>query len=84
MNKVKIYSTQDCLYCKSLKSYLDKKRVAYKEAMVDENHEALHEMLEESNGFAGVPFIVIKKGKDKKTKIKGFDMEKINETLKIK
>lgn len=79
--KIKIYSTTTCTFCKSLTHYLNKKNINYEESVVDKDHKALHEMLEESNGFAGVPFIVITKNDCTKIKIKGFDVNQINAVL---
>ena len=82
-HKVKIYSTTQCTYCNSLKHYLDKKGVIFEEAIVDHNIDDLREMLEESNGFAGVPFTVIEKDGCAKIKVKGFDVRQINAALDI-
>ncbi len=81
--KVKVYSTTTCEYCKSLRYYLDKKEINYEEAIVDLDHDALHEMLEESDGFTGVPFTVIEKEGCAKIKIKGFDVSQFKLALNI-
>lgn len=81
--KVKIYSTTTCTYCKSLRHYLDKKGVSFEEAIVDLDRDALHEMIEESDGFTGVPFTVIEKDGCAKIKIKGFDVSQFKVALSL-
>ena len=81
--KVKVYSTTTCEYCKSLRYFLNKKHINYEEAIVDLDHVALHEMIEESEGFTGVPFTVIEKEGCAKIKIKGFDVGQFKAVLNL-
>lgn len=81
--KVKVYSTTTCEYCKSLRYFLNKKHINYEEAIVDLDHDALREMIEESEGFTSVPFTVIEKEGCAKIKIKGFDVSQFKAALSI-
>ena len=83
MEKVIIYSTTTCPYCKLLKDYLEEKKIDYTEKLVDQDDVAKEEMLEVSGGFLGVPFVVIVKDGGSKETIIGFDRNKINEVLGI-
>jgi len=82
MMNITIYSTTTCPYCKMLKKYLDEKKIAYTEKVVDQDDAAKEEMMKESGGFLGVPFTVIVKD-GKKDKVIGFDKTKINQVLGI-
>ncbi len=59
MARVKVYSTATCPICDKLKLLLDKWRIPYGEIRVDEDSEALKEMLEISNHARTVPQISI-------------------------
>jgi len=83
MEKVIIYSTTTCPYCKLLKDYLEEKKIDYTEKLVDQDDVVKEEMLEVSGGFLGVPFVVIVKDGGSKETIIGFDRNKINEVLGI-
>ncbi len=75
---VTIYSTPTCVYCNTLKEYLTKLNIAYKEIDVSENEQELEKMVAIS-GQMGVPVVEI----DGNVVI-GFDKEKIDELLKLK
>jgi len=62
-----------------LKSYLDEKKIEYKEKLVDEDDAARAEMIKESGGFLGVPFAVVSKDDGTKETIIGFDKGKIDQ-----
>lgn len=81
--KVTLYSTIACPYCKMLKDYLDENNILYEEKMVDSDEEARTQMANDSEGFMGVPFMVIEKEDGTKEKIIGFDREKINSIFGI-
>lgn len=81
--QVIIYSTTTCPYCKMLKDYLKARGVSFTEKLVDQDVAAKEEMMKESGGFLGVPFIVIIKDDGTKEKIIGFDKGKINSVLGI-
>lgn len=77
---VTIYSTTTCPYCKQLKDYLAEKNIAFTEKLIDQDDSAREEMVAISDGFQGVPFIVIEK-EGKKETVVGFDKQKINTIL---
>ena len=78
MKKVRIFSTPTCVYCITLKEYLEKHDINFEYIDVSKNDKALDEMVEKS-GQMTVPVIDI----DGKYII-GFDKKKIDEMLKIK
>ena len=75
MNKVEIYSTPTCFYCKSAKEYFKKNNIAYMEYDVLADMAKRQEMVDKTHQF-GVPVIVI----DGKVVV-GFDRAKINQLL---
>ncbi|MCA9338715.1 NrdH-redoxin [Candidatus Saccharibacteria bacterium] len=76
--KVIIYSTSWCGFCRSEKQYLDGKNVSYIDKDVEKDATAQKELLEKMNGnFQGVPVTDI--GGDI---ILGFDRPKIDDALK--
>ena len=83
MQKISIYSTATCGYCKMLKSYLQSKNIAYEEKMADEDPNLARELYEKS-GQLGVPFTIIETAEGKEEKILGFDRPRIDEVLNIK
>jgi hypothetical protein len=63
-----------------LKGYLKDNEIDFEEKMVDQDDQAKEEMMQESGGFLGVPFTVVKK--DGKTEtITGFDKGRVNDLL---
>lgn len=74
---VKIYSTPTCVYCKTLKSYLGKNNIEFKDVDVSKDEKELQHMIKLS-GQMGVPVVEI----DDHV-IVGFDKEKIDGLLKI-
>ena len=83
MQKISIYSTATCGYCKMLKSYLQSKNIAYEEKMADEDPNLARELYEKS-GQLGVPFTIIETVEGKEEKILGFDRPRIDEVLNLK
>ncbi|MDZ7838392.1 MAG: Uxx-star family glutaredoxin-like (seleno)protein [Actinomycetota bacterium] len=75
MNKILIYSTNTCPYCKQAKDYIKSKGVDYQEIDVSSSRKKLEEMIEKS-GQMGVPVIDIG-GKV----VVGFDKKKIDRLL---
>jgi glutaredoxin 3 len=59
MARVKIYSTATCPICEKAKSLLTKWHIPYDELRVDQDRDALKEMLEISNNARTVPQIAI-------------------------
>lgn len=82
--KITIYSTTTCPYCKMAKDYLSSLGFAFEEKLVDQDDIARDEMSKISNGFMGVPFIVVEKDSGEKMSVVGFDREKIKNALEIK
>lgn len=70
--KITVYSTTTCPYCVMLKRWLDDKKVAYTEYMVDKNPIAAQSMMQQS-GQRGVPFSIIEHSDGRVDKILGFD-----------
>jgi glutaredoxin-like YruB-family protein len=81
--QVVIYSTTTCPYCKMLKNYLKEKGIAFTEKLVDQDEAAREEMMKESGGFLGVPFVVVTKDDGSEETIIGFNKDKINSVLGI-
>ncbi len=77
MKKVKVYSTPTCVYCITLKKFLEDKNVEFEEINVAADEDAAKEMVEAS-GQMGVPVVDIE-GEI----IVGFDKEKISNALEI-
>ncbi len=75
---VKIYSTPTCIYCQTLKQYLQENNIKFEDIDVSQNKEAREEMGKKS-GEMGVPVIDIN-GEI----VVGFDKEKIDKLLNIK
>lgn len=75
MAKIKVYSTQQCVWCVKLKDFLKQKNIEFEERDVSTDRDASKEMMEKS-GQAGVPVIDIN-GKI----IVGFDKDAIEAEL---
>lgn len=80
--KITVYTTTTCPYCDMLKKHLKDHGQEFDLKLIDQDDEARKEMEGESGGFLGVPFTIIEKD-GQKTKIIGFDKNKINETIGI-
>ena len=79
--KVTIYTIPDCPFCKQEREYLTAKGLTFDDKNVQENRDALAEMLQLSNNFAGVPFTVIEKDGGEKVMLKGFTQGEFDEAL---
>lgn len=77
MQKVRIFSTPSCVYCHTLKGYMESHNISFEDIDVSNNEAALDEMIEKS-GQMSVPVIDIN-GEF----ITGFDKNKINQLLNI-
>lgn len=77
MEKVKIYTTPSCVYCKMAKDFFKENNIVYEEFDVAEDAAKREEMIQKS-GQLGVPVIEI--GGEL---IIGFDKEKIRQLLGI-
>ena len=77
MSKVKLYSTPTCVYCITLKKFLEEKKVEFQEIDISQDKEAADEMIKRT-GQMGVPVIEI----DGKM-IVGFNRDKISKLLNL-
>jgi alkyl hydroperoxide reductase subunit F len=75
--KIKIYSSPDCMYCYTVKGYLEDNGFEYEEINIYEDTQAYEEM-KEFSGQKNVPVTVI--GEEI---ILGWDKAKFKETLGI-
>ena len=78
MPKVRVFSTQMCPYCITLKEFLKEHDIEFEDIDVSQDKVSLDEMVKKS-GQMGVPVVDI----DGQI-IVGFDKEKICELLNIK
>ncbi len=78
--KITVYSTTTCPYCVMLKRWLNDKKVAYTEYMVDKNPIAAQSMMQHS-GQRGVPFSTIEHADGTVDKIHGFDRARFETVL---
>jgi len=76
--RVKVFSTQMCPYCFTLKEFLKEHNIKFEDIDVSKDLAVQKEMIEKS-GQMGVPVVEI----DGEI-IVGFDREKISKLLKIK
>lgn len=83
MNKITVYSTTTCPYCKQLKDYLTSKNIAFTEKLVDMDELAQKEMSQVSNGFLGVPFTVVTDENNNVSTVLGFDRGKLDKVLQV-
>jgi len=75
---IKVYSTEFCPYCLSLKEFLKEHGVQFEEVDVTEDQNAQEEMIAKS-GQMGVPVVDI----DGQIVV-GFDKERISQLLHLK
>jgi glutaredoxin-like YruB-family protein len=75
MEKIKIYSTPGCIYCKNAKTFFKENNIEFEDIDVSENQDSAREMIEKS-GQMGVPVIIINENI-----IIGFNQDKIEEVL---
>jgi len=83
MTDTTVYSTSTCPFCKQLKDYLAGKNIPFKEVLVESGAEALKEYNTVADGFAGVPFTVMKKEDNSVVKVKGFNQEELEKCLNL-
>ena len=82
MQKVTIYTTPSCVYCKMVKEFFVKNNVSYEEKNVVTDAEARDEMITKS-GQMGVPVIQVTKEDGSSSIVIGFDQAKLKEVLGI-
>ena len=81
--KITIFTTTTCPYCKMLKTYLGEKNIQFIEKLVDKDDTAKSEMESKSNGYLGVPFVLIEKDGGSEETVIGFNKAKLNGILNI-
>ena len=81
--QITVFTTRGCPYCLMLKDYLNSKSICFTEKLVDQDETAKKEMIQISNGFMGVPFILIIKDDGVKETIIGFDKGKLDQVLSL-
>jgi len=81
-NKVVLYATTSCPYCKMEASWLDEKKVAYEEKFVDLNQQEADEMVKKT-GQMGVPVTQINYEDGDEEFIVGFDKGQLGSILNI-
>ena len=74
---ITIYSTPTCVYCRTLKEYLRRNKIAFQEIDVTKDEKELEKMIKIS-GQMGVPVVEI----DDQVVV-GFDKKRISELLGI-
>ena len=80
MQKITIYSTATCGYCKMLKGYLQSKDIAYEEKHVDQDPALAKELVDKSHQM-GVPFTIIEQDGESPIGILGFDRSRVDKVL---
>ena len=80
---VKIYSTATCAYCAMAKKFLNDNKVPFQEIRVDQDRQALQEMVQKT-GQMGVPVTIIVTDQGQEEIIVGFDKLRLNQLLGIK
>lgn len=75
-NKVDIYITSWCGYCKKAMAYLKKNKIPFKKYDIEKNIAAKHKKQKLAPSYSGVPLTVING-----TLIKGFSPESFDEAL---
>jgi len=81
--KITIFTTTTCPYCKMLKTYLGEKNIQFIEKLVDKDDMAKTEMEAKSNGYLGVPFVLIEKDDGSEETVIGFNKAKLSGILNI-
>ena len=59
MSRVTVYSTASCAICTRAKFMLEKWQIPFDEVRIDNDHRAMREFIEATNGARTVPQIVI-------------------------
>jgi len=77
MDKVIVFSTPTCSWCRKLKSYLKENKIRFKDIDVSKDQRAARDMVKKT-GQQGVPQMWINN-----RPVVGFDKNKIDKMLKI-
>lgn len=72
---IKIYSSDNCGYCRKLKDYLDSKKIHYTVVNIDESMDNMRE-LKDISGQTAIPVSIIGE-----SVIVGFDKAAINKAI---
>jgi len=59
VSRVTVYSTASCAFCERTKYMLQKWEIPFDEVRIDNDHQAMREFIEVTNGARTVPQIVI-------------------------
>ena len=82
LEKITLYSTATCPYCRMEKEYLEKHNIAFDLVMVDKDRKAAEAMVQRS-GQTGVPQTEVLFDDGDTEIIMGFDKGRLNELLKL-
>ncbi|BCX14412.1 MAG: hypothetical protein KatS3mg088_095 [Patescibacteria group bacterium] len=83
VQKIRLFATTTCPYCKMEASFLDQNKIQYDYVLVDLNRQAAEEMVEKT-GQMGVPVTEIIYENGEEEYIIGFDRERLSEVLSLK
>lgn len=81
-HKIKIYSTEMCMWCVKAKEFFRENKIKFEEVDVNKDRKAAMEMIKKS-GQTGVPVIEIRKNHSVEIII-GFNEKRLREALNIK
>jgi glutaredoxin 3 len=81
IDKVKIYTTEACGYCREAKDFFKKHGIVFEEIDVGTDQARAREMIERS-GQMGVPVIIVGEGESDEL-IVGFDEPRLTKLLNI-
>lgn len=82
LEKVKLYSTKSCPYCKMEKSWLEGQKIAFEEVYVDLNREEAERLVLQT-GQMGVPVTEFVYDEAEPEYVIGFDRERLKGLLKL-
>lgn len=77
--EIKVYTSNNCVYCYMLKDYFKEEAISYTEVEVNEKKEYFQEF--KSLGGIGTPFIVKLIDGEVIAKVNGFNKEKISKEI---
>jgi|YelNatPaOPRAMG01_1025707.scaffolds.fasta_scaffold38041_2 glutaredoxin len=83
VEKITVYSTETCPYCRMEKEYLEKNKISFNLIMVDKDQAAAEEMVRKT-GQTGVPMTEVVFDDGDSEIIMGFDKGRLKEILNIK
>jgi glutaredoxin len=83
VEKITVYSTETCPYCRMEKEYLEKNKISFNLIMVDKDQAAAEEMVRKT-GQTGVPMTEVVFDDGDSEIIMGFDKGRLKELLNIK